>query len=82
MRPVHDEDCHEAGAKGKLMDKIKNDPARYRKRAISAPKAQLAVVAINKASPFFTAPITRGHYLEFRAAVAPKPKRARGNTGN
>lgn len=54
------------------MGKIKNDPALYRKRAVSAPKARAVVVAVNKASPFFTAPLTGGHYLDFRVTSVSK----------
>ncbi|WP_157632658.1 hypothetical protein [Hoeflea sp. 108] len=58
------------------MVKIKNDPALYQKRAVSAHKAQAVVVAVNKSSPFFTAPLS-GHYLDFRAVTASKSKRVR-----
>ena len=78
MRPVYDEDRHKAGAEGKLMAKTKNDPARYQKRAISAPKARMAT-AVNATSAFFTAPMTVGHYLDFRAVVSPKAKPTSGN---
>lgn len=74
MSAVHDADGYQEGAERKLMAKIKNDPAHYQKRAVSAPKAQAVAGAVNKSSLFFTAPLN-GHYLDFRSTAAPKPKR-------
>ncbi len=58
------------------MAKIKNDPAQYQKRAVSAPMAQAMVIKVKKNSAFFTAPMPDGRYLDFRTAPALKAKKS------
>lgn len=58
------------------MAQIKNDPAHYSKRAVSAPpraRQSLAMVA-DKSGPFFTQRLSRHQYLDLRAALEPSQK--------
>jgi len=58
------------------MAKIKNDPAQYQKRAISAPHraGQSIAMVADKSSPFFTERLSRHQYLDLRAARGPSQK--------
>lgn len=57
------------------MVKTKNDPKKYKKREITAPKGRPVLpLALDFSSPFFTAP-TQAGYLDWRSM--PKPAKRR-----
>lgn len=53
------------------MTKTKNNPEKYKRREVTAPKGRPSrVVALDFSSPFFTKPVHAG-YLDWRSL--PKP---------